>query len=316
MGIAINVAFETRKGNSNEGKIVCVFSDSPTTAGATWEVDFGVVSPLGVVLRSLSVANTAMAAGGTATITVDIPKTSDGKEYLAGDYELQVYYNDTADITFDPVTIDRTYTYCPKHSVDHSESDYVKREYVLDCLAKTLLLRDITDWDGLGLTRLTRTLSITPPVITGQSATTSNSLSSITVTLTFTNVVYQTLMDATFEHDEDGLESVLLVISRGSVFLYDEVQVDCKSSFCDSVYCLYERFEKLRVTAQKCGGLSYVPAHVWNEYKWIESLISLAMMLDDCGDFVRSKKLIDEASALLGGDCSCGCADLDKPKPF
>lgn len=314
MAVSASIVFETRKGNANEGKIVCVFTDTPATLGATWQVDFGVISPLGVTLRDISGANVAMSAGGTATILVDIPKTSDGKEYLGGEYELEIYYNNTA--SSNPQSTTRIYEYCPKHSVDHSKSDYVKREYVLDCLAETLLLRDITDWEGQGLTRLTRNLSITPPVITGESPTESNSLSSISVNLSYTNVVYQTLMEATFEYDSDGEDTDMLIISRGSVFLYDEVKVDCKSSFCDTVYCLYERLKKLRVTSQRCGGWSYVPAHVKDEYEWAMTLVNMATMLRDCGSFVESKKLIDEATALLGGDCSCGCDDLDKPKPI
>ena len=304
----IALSFECRRGNANDGKIVATFHDNMGTSSSPYTIGLGAVSPTGVLLADYNVNGAILPIGGTVSLYVTIPKDSSGN-YLAGVYELTVnYYNIEG-------TDNRLETYAyqfdPHSSPDHLESDLVKLETVLDCDAKTLVATDTSDYTDV--TRLTRALTITPPSVAGASPSTTSG-ATVTAAVTYTYVTYSTLLNVSFEYNEETPDDLTTLISYGSAYIYAENYVDCDVNLCALTQCLAAKFQSLKSQSQAAGGVEYLPQNVWANFQYAQSLVVIASQLRNCGLYDAAQPYVNEASTLLS--CDCGCDQNTNPQPL
>lgn len=302
----ITVVFETREGNANDGKIVVTFTDNEGTSSDPYNCGFNIVSPTGVVLCTIPGTLFEVAVGGTGFGTIDIPLDSAG-DYLGGEYEITVTY-DNGD---EPVPEESyTYLYTPLNTPDHGGT-FITLETTLDCDAETLVGEDTTDYTDV--TRLTRALTITPPSITGASASTTSG-ANVTAAVTYTDVTYETLLNVSFEYNEVDDDGLTALISRGSAKVYIENYVDCDPDLCSLVKCLAAKFQSLKNKASKSGGWAFLSPQDSANFYYSQTLVNLAQMLRKCGDYDAAQPYIEEASTLL--NCDCGCTPNTNPRPL
>lgn len=304
----IAATFETRKGNSNDGKIVAVFTDNLGTSATPFTIGLGVTDPVGNLISDYNVNVAALSIGGTNTLTVDIPLDSSGN-YLSGEYQLAFSYYNIGPTESD--VVETGYVYTPKHIPDHTESDLITLETTLDCDAETLLAKDTSEYGDVD--RLTRLITITPPEISGESPETTTS-AQVSAAVTYTNVTYSSLLEVSFEYDELEVSSDVGVISRGSAAIYIEDAVDCDPNICQVVKCLASKFSALKAKAAKVGGWGGLSDQDRGDFEYASTLVSLAQQLRACGEYAAAKPYVDEAKTIL--NCDCGCAENTKPTPL
>jgi len=304
----ITAVFETRQAEANDGKIVVTFTDNEGTSAEPYSCGVRIVSPIGVELCTIAGTLIEVAIGGSGSIEIDIPLDSND-DYLGGTYEFTVTY-DNGD---EPVPeLDYTYTYSPLHTPNHLESTLITLTTLLDCDAETLVGTDTSDYTDV--TRLTRALTITPPTVSGASASTTSG-ATVTAAVTYTNVTYETLLNVSFEWNEVVEDDdITAFISRGSARIYAENYVDCDPNLCALVQCLASKFQKLKNQAVSLGGWFYLPAQAQADYQYASTLISLGQNLRNCGEYEQAAPYIAEAATLL--NCNCGCSDTTGPKPL
>ena len=121
----VNVTFEARQANANDGKIVVFFQDEEGLSGAEFVGKVAVVSPTGEVLYTFLDPEATFSEAGSDTIVIPIPLDAAGN-YLRGDYSFSVQLDDTTAGVDPEIDEEFVYNYCPHNSPDHTTSDLVK----------------------------------------------------------------------------------------------------------------------------------------------------------------------------------------------
>jgi hypothetical protein len=303
----ISASFEARKGNANDGKIYVSFADDEGTGGSV-TCAFEITNPAGVVICTLAETEITFAPGGDGENSVDIPLDSLGA-YMEGDYTFQFV------VTGITSPIDRTdiYSYVAYNAPDHLSSDTIAWTTNLDCNTEEITAEDVTVYPTEDFTRNSRLLTVTPPVVSGASPTTSTS-ATVTAPVTYTNVPYQVTLDVVYSYNQIDVDEVLTFFSFGSTNLYISIDVDCDPNMCSTVKCLASKFDKLEAKATRLGGWFNLSPQDKGDFEYASTLTLLAMQLRTCGENNMAKPYIAKAKALL--NCDCGCSDSTGPQPI
>lgn len=297
--------FHIRTSDTDFGKLEVKVINNGDFGTVNTNVYIGVVDPLGNSIKDFPVIpDFNHSTPGDFNVFVDIPKTTDGEDFLVGTYEVTVQIEDD-DNPSNTTTEVKTYFFCPSKDVA------VNFDVVYDCFAAKIIATDNTDYDDV--TFEDRTITLQPPAIPGKPVptpvTTPNQqliedldfeFATYTATLAgnFTTVTIDD--NWTWTTEEEAIDSV-------------SKEVICDLDGCGILSCYADFHDKVHAEANKKGGLMGIREQERDLYIQINGAINLWLLYKSCQDTGRMMEQYDKIKQLLNA-AGCKCNEISGPK--
>ncbi len=296
-------AFTTDLGANNKKIVISTTSEAGDTASAPFTVYYGVTDPLGAVIANVATLVGSLANLSTITASYLLTFTADGK-YIPGDYTLEVrvlngggsYLSRTATFKWEPDVVEDS-------SDVQSTSSVINIETTSSCEARTLCLRDNTDYTGW--TILSQLFGVTAPA----TAAVPNPVEA-TISGRF-NWCFDAPIDGNYSW-RSLVQRSKSTVSAGTIqFTYTQLEalaivgtypLDC-NAICAAVTCLSGTYDHL--SAEACGSSwsAVDAAALANALKQTMQVV-LLLGADKCGDL----SLVEKYKTVAATDCGCGCS--------
>lgn len=297
----ISVTFITTNA-SNDGKIR-LRMQANTVPVDEFNIYWGVTGPSGQELKALPAddnPDAQLGTGGLSNIFVDIPIGSDA-EYQAGGYVFAWRWFDAgAPETVNEGTIN--FNYQPNVRLT-SEELTIAAEY--NCLTGKISVTDSNSIPGDGWVLDSRTWTVTPPTIAGESAPIPETADTASAEFDFgwNNAPYQInlVRFQTYTLDEgDYTVTVQEQLTANTV-----LNIACSTDMCDIAACLEAKYNSLNELACSSGGSwKNIPTKDFAALIKTMAELSMALAFKECGNYNKAAQY----SSLATG-CGCGCSD-------
>lgn len=291
-----SVIFTTNTSDLNHGMIQVVVN-LPSLSNSA-EIRISITGPTGTI-KSFPASPDFV--GNAGVISASIPVDSLGN-FVAGIYTVRVESRDLVEAVMTLMDdVQEAYPFC-----DYRQTLDV--EVIADCYSKTLVVNDSTvyhnDHD------ITRSTTVSYPVITGEDAV-ANLVSSETpvlVSLTrssgraYHNVTFPITVASNGEYEET-VGDITFYLEYGMVFTENKL-VKCNLDACGIIGCVDTRIREILTLSCGYGGINKLPAAQKDELSLINNHLTMYRYWLECQDQDKANYYYDQLKALVG-DCAC-----------
>lgn len=290
-----------------------------TPAVGPFKAYFGVTGPRGIIVKPFpSTPDFTFAALGNNTVTIDIPRTSDG-EWWEGEYTVRVYITDSTGTPIVAVDETSTLTISLVTVPGNTLSPNVGLAATADCDTGIITVTGIPEPSGVigeyTVSIDNETVSVTPPASTGESASNEEGRETL-FAFGYNGVDYAVRYQYDVTKEWSYSETTTWYIIE-TVAAETTVTTDCiNADLCKAVACVDTEFKIL--DASVCAfpnGWERLSEEQKGRFNKAASILRMILYYYRCSNQTK----INEYSLMLDNllDCKCGCGPASTaPVPY